>query len=91
MPSAINFADAFANASFDKNLTIYITVILMIAAYVLVGIWSRHMDLKDDQKTAIKILLNAAGQPDANYFYEVLFFTGRRRNASTDSTVYNFL
>ncbi len=86
VPNQIDFAQAFANASFNKNPTIYATVIIMICLYLLAVICCRYMDRLDELKCLIKPVV-ASTDPDANYFYELLVFTGNRHNAGTDSTV----
>ena len=46
------------------------------------------MDRRDKLKTMIKILPD--NECDDIYFYELLFYTGSRVNAATDSTVIFF-
>jgi hypothetical protein len=43
------------------------------------------MDKKDNQKTMINIM--PENECDDIYFYEILFYTGSRLNAGTDSIV----
>jgi len=85
----INFNDVFANASFLDNITIYMTVIVMSTLYVVLFIWARYQDQKDKIKNAIKILPD--NEPDDIYFYEIVFYTGSRVFAETDSNVIIYL
>jgi len=85
VPTGINFNDVWANASFLDNITIYMTMIVMALVYVLCFIYSHREDKKDKRKTMIKILPD--NECDDIYFYEVLFYTGDRFNAGTDSVV----
>jgi len=85
LPSGINFNDVFANASFLDNITIYMTVIVMVTLYVIFFIWARYQDQKDKIKNAIKILPD--NEPDDIYFYEIVFYTGARPFSETDSNV----
>ena len=85
LPSAINFDYVFANASFDKNKTIYLTVIILFVIYILFAIWGRYMDRQDLLKIGVAPLID--NQPGDNYFYEIILFTGARKDAGTDSKV----
>ena len=85
LPSGINFNDVFANASFLQNITIYMTVIVISLLYILLFIWSRYMDKKDELKKQIYILPD--NENDDIYFYEILFYTGLSLNSGTDSNV----
>jgi hypothetical protein len=86
LPPQINFEYVLANASFLKNPTIYITVIVMVCLYILLAIWSRWMDRKDEQKVGITIL-DQDENFENKYIYEIIFFTGARKDAATDSKV----
>jgi hypothetical protein len=86
LPPQINFEYVLANASFLKNPTIYITVIVLVCLYILLAIWSRWMDRKDEQKVGITIL-NEEDNFENKYIYEIIFFTGARKDAVTDSKV----
>lgn len=85
LPPAINFADVFARASFAENLTIYLTVIISTAIYIILFVWTRYMDSRDKLKNCIKLLKD--NHPNDVYFYEVLFYTGSSIDSATDSTV----
>jgi hypothetical protein len=81
----INFNDVWAKASFLDNITIYMTIIVMCTIYILAFLWTNYQDRKDRLKTMIKILPD--NECDDIYFYELLFYTGSRVNAGTDSVV----
>ena len=85
VPSAINFQYVFANASFSQNPLIYSTVILITCVYILFAIWSKYMDNKDSQKMNIVQLKD--NQPNDNYLYEMIVFTGNRSESGTHSKV----
>ncbi len=85
LPPTIDFAYAFANASFDKNMTIYLTVIIITSIYILMFIWCMYKDRIDRLKT--KILLLADNDPSDLYFYEMIVYTAGRNEAGTDSNV----
>ena len=55
LPNAINFNQVWANASFLQNPVIYSTVIALVCLYVLLGIWARYMDSKDENKVGITL------------------------------------
>lgn len=85
LPAKINFDYVFANASIEKNPTIYATIITLSCLYILFGIWGRYMDRQDLKKIGVAPLPdNASGD---NYFYEIIVFTGSRMDAGTDSKV----
>ena len=89
LPNAINFNKVWANASFLQNPVIYSTVIFLICLYILLGIWARYMDSKDDQKIGITLLpcdLNNDATTN-KYIYEIIVFTGNRLYAGTKSKV----
>ncbi len=85
LPNGIDFNYVFAHASFSDNVTIYATVITLSTLYILLFIWAFNMDKKDNQKTMINIM--PENECDDVYFYEILFYTGSRLNAGTDSIV----
>jgi polycystin 1L2 len=83
--SIINFQYSFTNASFSRNMIIYITVILFICLYVLFAISARYKDTRDLKKLNI-IPLKDNDSCD-NYFYEIMVFTGNRNESETNSKV----
>ena len=85
LPASINFEYVWANASFEKNLNIYLTIIVILVLYVLVGVWARFMDIKDAKKIGIAVLDD--NDPLDHYFYEVTVFTGAGIQAETESKV----
>ena len=50
VPNTIDFAYVFANAGFADNVTIYMCVILTMLIYLLLMIWARREDLRDNEK-----------------------------------------
>lgn len=53
VPNTIDFAYVFANAGFADNVTIYMCVILTMLIYLLLLIWARREDLKDNEKVSL--------------------------------------
>jgi hypothetical protein len=84
-PLSINFNYVFANLSFGQNKTIYLTIIILFALYILSSIWGRWMDVNDNLKIGVAPLIDNKRNHD--YFYEIIVFTGNRFNAGTDSRV----
>ncbi|XP_068242609.1 polycystin-1-like protein 2 [Palaemon carinicauda] len=84
-PNTIDFNYVFANMGFEDNLTIYITLIIGLSLFALIMIWARIKDKKDVLK------LGASPLPDNRvedkYLYEMLVFTGNKKEAQTDSVV----
>jgi hypothetical protein len=50
LPNPINWNYVFANADFIKNKTIYLTVIIILILFLILSIYGRHLDNKDNQK-----------------------------------------
>ena len=87
LPPSIDFNQAFANASFLSNPTIYSTVIALISIYILLAIWARWMDVKDEEKQGVTLLGDCHTNIEEKYAYEIIVFTGGRLNAGTKSKV----
>jgi magnesium-transporting ATPase (P-type) len=89
LPFALDFNYVFANSSFEQNKTIYLTVLILFALYILFSIWGRWMDKQDFLKIGVTPLID--NNPIDDYFYEILVITGNRVNAGTDSKVIPYL
>jgi polycystin 1L2 len=50
LPAPINWNYVFANADFNQNKTIYLTVICVSIIYILLMIYARYKDKKDIEK-----------------------------------------
>ena len=85
LPSAINFEYVWANASFLKNPLVYSTCIVVTFLYFIFAIWARIMDKRDVEKLNI-VTLND-NLPHESYFYELMVFTGNRKESATNSKV----
>jgi hypothetical protein len=85
LPSLINFNYVFENSSFGQNKTIYLTVLIIFAIYILFLIWGRWMDRQDFLKIGVTPLID--NKQEDKYFYEIIVFTGNRIYAGTDSNV----
>ena len=90
LPEPINFSYAFENASFNRNPWIYAIVIGVTCLYILLSIWCIYKDRKDKDKTGICMLTDNPGSvlvAESSYFYEIIVYTGSRKDAGTDSNV----
>jgi hypothetical protein len=85
LPSPINWNYAFANANFMKNKTIYLTVICISILYIILIIYARFKDRKDLEKLGVTPLLD--NHESDEYFYQIIVFTGQRKDAGTKSNV----
>ena len=85
LPVALDFNYVFANSTFEQNKTIYLTVFILFALYILFSIWGRWMDKQDFLKIGVTPLID--NHPIDDYFYEIVAITGNRVNAGTDSKV----
>ncbi len=57
LPSPINWNYVFTNADFNKNKTIYLTVIVISIVYLLLIIYARYKDKKDIEKLGVISLM----------------------------------
>ncbi|NXO04337.1 PK1L2 protein, partial [Rhinopomastus cyanomelas] len=71
--------------TFVDNPVVVTTVGCIFLIYVLVVIWARRKDIRDDAK--VKIIVLEDNDPFAQYCYLVTVFTGHRRGAATTSKV----
>ena len=85
LPSSINFQFVFDNATFTKNIIVYITIGLVTCFYILFALWSHYMD-KQDKKRMNLVFLDD-NHPKNTYFYELIVFTGNRSESGTESKV----
>jgi polycystin 1L2 len=89
LPSIINFEYAFSQPSPIQNPLIYSTILLVTLIYILFAVWARWMDLRDVKKMNITFMKD--NHPNNSYFYELIVFTGDKKESGTDSKVkYNF-
>lgn len=86
IPNEINFNSVWANSSFEQNKTIYLTVIIITCLYILTAIWCRIMDIRDSYKSRIHLLED--NKKKDTYLYEIIVYTGSRKDAATDSKIY---
>jgi len=84
--STLDFIDCtiFARASFLQNLTIYLTVIISATSYAILMIISRSLDKIDEKKLGLVKLKSRFYE---KYLYEIIVYTGQRKEAATDSKV----
>ncbi|CAF0830285.1 unnamed protein product [Brachionus calyciflorus] len=86
LPAKIDFNYVFKSSSFEKNSTIYITLIVIGSIYIILFVWTRIMDRKDNLKTKIYFLNDNID--DHNNLYEIIVFTGNRKSAGCKSNVF---
>jgi len=85
LPQPINWNYVFANMDFMKNKTIYLTVIIISILYIALMIYARYKDRKDLSKLTVTSLND--NQASDRYYYQILVFTGHRKNSGTKSKV----
>ncbi len=83
LPASINFESAFESASIDKSPIIYATVFTIVGLYICLAVLCRVFDVRDRSKKGVSFLNGNR----AENLYEVIVFTGNRRNAGTESKV----
>jgi hypothetical protein len=92
LPPSIDFDYAFANVSFSRNPTVYITVISIVCLYVIFSLGCIYMDKKDEEKIGVCLLPSANTDTDSfkenKYIYEIVLFTGLSFDSGTNSNVF---
>jgi hypothetical protein len=89
IPSSINWEYVFANADFVKNKTIYLTVICVLIIYIILIIYAHYKDKKHLEKLGIIPLSD--NHPSNHYYYQIIVFTGQRKDAGTKSKIHFIL
>ncbi len=84
--SDINFQYVFVTNLLGKSFLVVIFLILITCLYILFAIWSRHMDIQDEKKMNLVLLKDNETSTDS-YFYEIIVFTGTKRESGTQSKV----
>jgi hypothetical protein len=85
LPNPINWNYVFANAGFIRNKTIYLTIICTTIIYIILMIYARFKDKKDIEKLGVTSLPD--NHQSDQYFYQIIVFTGQRKDAGTKSNV----
>jgi polycystin 1L2 len=85
LPSIINFEYAFSQPSPIQNPLIYSTILFVTLIYILFAVWARWMDLRDIKKMNITFMKD--NHPNNSYFYELIVFTGDKKESGTNSKV----
>lgn len=85
LPNPIDFDYVFANASFAQNPTLYVTLFTLLGLFVIMSIWARFMDKRDDAKLNLTLLPD--NDPSHSYCYELIVFSGTRYESGTKSKV----
>ncbi|UJR06735.1 hypothetical protein I4U23_011024 [Adineta vaga] len=89
LPQPVNWQYVFANADFTRNKTIYLTIICVSIIYIILIIYARHYDKKDLQKLGVTPLPD--NHSSDQYYYQIIVFTGQRKDAGTKSNVHFIL
>ncbi|CAH2324014.1 polycystic kidney disease 1-like 3 [Pelobates cultripes] len=76
-------AEYFSQIS--ENPVMVVLLACFYACYILVVIWARRMDLRDQSQS--RVILPRDNDPCALYRYRITVCTGHRRNAATSSKV----
>ena len=85
LPAPINWNYVFANADFLKNKTVYLIVICVSTIYIILVIYARWKDRKDLEKLGVTPLPD--NHKSDRYLYQLIVFTGQRKNSGTKSKV----
>jgi len=85
LPSEINFQYAFSNPSPIQNLLIYSTILLVTFIYFFFGLLAFYLDWRNSKK--INVTFMKDNYPSDLYFYELIFYTGDKRESGTNSKV----
>ncbi len=80
LPAPINWNYVFSNNDFTKTKTIYIVLIYVCFLHILLIIYARYKDKKDVEKLDITPLPD--NHKSDQYFYQLIVFTGHRKDAA---------
>jgi polycystin 1L2 len=88
LPSEINFQYAFSNPSPIQNPLIYSTILLVTFVYFFFGLLAFYLDWRNSKK--INVTFMKDNYPSDLYFYELILYTGDKRESGTNSKVILF-
>jgi len=89
LPSEIDFDYVFANASIQKNLTIYVFCLSLSFLFAISSGLALYIDKRDSKKVGITLInLESLNTIECLYFYEVIVFTSSQTKAQLGSVVY---
>ena len=84
-PNINDFQYILAHADFKDNLTVYITVLVVIIVYLLSLIWAGMQDMWDIQRAAALPLPD--NNPAHSYLYEIVVYTGLQPMSTCKSRI----
>ena len=67
------------------NPTIYVTVIVLSSLYCILAVFALIMDKRDRERISFSMVQDTSHEDD--FFYELILFTGTRKDAQTKSKV----
>ena len=83
--SIINYQYTMTKAVLNNGQLVYASLILVTCVYILFAIWSKYMDTRDLKK--LNLIPLKDNNPNDNYFYELIVFTGNQSESGTQSKV----
>ncbi|XP_064111520.1 polycystin-1-like protein 2 [Macrobrachium nipponense] len=86
-PNTIDFGSIYDNlgAKLKDNFAVLVTICVLLALYILVGIWARYKDKQDVKKWGVTALAdNLAGE---KYLYLLTVVTGMKGKSGTASNI----
>ena len=89
-PAPIDFSKVFAGIKdmfASGNVGVFFTIIGLFGLYILLAVYSRRMDKKEEAQIGVTPILNP-NDPDSNYQYEMTFYTNRGSNSGTSAQVF---
>ncbi|CAF1129912.1 unnamed protein product [Adineta ricciae] len=89
LPAPVNWNYVFANADFNRNKIIYITVICVSILYLLIMTYAHYKNKTDIEKLGVLALEDNCKKDQ--YCYQIIVFIGNRKNAGTKSRVHFIL
>ncbi|KAJ8317990.1 hypothetical protein KUTeg_003081 [Tegillarca granosa] len=84
-PNTIDFSTVFLKFSPLNQAAVLATLCLILVIYILLMIWARHQDKKDQVKWGVTPL--ADNFVDDTYYYLLTVYTGMRSGAGTRSRI----
>ena len=87
-PNTIDFGSAYSNlgAKLADNYAVLLTICLLIAAYIIIGVWAHFKDRQDVKKWGVTPLED--NMESEKYLYLITVTTGMQGKAGTTSNIF---
>ncbi len=85
LPSIINIEYYFSGHLMTKSFLTNFVILIITCIYILFALFSRYMDIQDEKRMNLVLLKD--NNFNDTYFYEIIVYTGSKRESGTRSKV----